>query len=198
MIKIQGKEAIKHLFEQLSVQYIDEYIVEYTPLLKKDLTDSDYYRDNKDEFTALEKKYGNGIRDKHLAPVYIAGAGSMGYGLYASDKIHCGDLIGAYMGIIKEEDEMVAYDENGYDTDYAWDYPDEFEGEPLLEINGKYAGNELRFVNHQSPANLRGEHTVVDNQWYIFFIADRDIEKDEQLFISYGEAYWDTDLRDAE
>ncbi|MGL1892149.1 MAG: SET domain-containing protein-lysine N-methyltransferase [Spirochaetaceae bacterium] len=195
MKKIRSKEEFKKLFEILKVSYISEYIIEYPSLLDIDPYESKYYLDNKNEFDQLYATYGTKIRDRYVSDVYVALTKSKGYGLFTNKTIQVDSFIGVYIGVIKEEDEMVAFDDSGYDTDYAWDYPDEIDNFPILEINAKYSGNELRFVNHDLEPNIRVEHTIVDNMWYIFFVADRTINKDEEFSISYGEAYWDTDHR---
>lgn len=196
MMKIYKKDDVLNLFKTLKIEYCEEYIIEYKPLLQVDAKDSDYYYANVDEFDYLTDTYGENIRKRDIAPVYISTTESRGYGLYALENIPKDTFIGIYTGTIKEQQEMVGYDETGFDTDYAWDYPDEIDGFPLLEVDAKPTGNEMRFGNHDKCPNLRVEHTIVDNLWYIFFVADRDINADEELTISYGEAYWDTDYRE--
>lgn len=195
MNKIYIKKHVADLFKSLNIEYLTEYKIEFGEINEIDCYSSQYYTDNKNEFEALTDVYGKSIRDRELANVYISKSLNKGYGLFALNSISENTFIGVYLGVIREEDEMVPFDDTGYDTDYAWDFPDEIEGFPLLEINAKYSGNELRFANHDLEPNIRVEHTVVNNEWYIFFIADRDITTDEELTICYGEAYWDTDYR---
>jgi hypothetical protein len=196
MIKYSGKEMITSLFKKLDIQYIEDYIIKYPELKKHNSFESDYYRDNRDEFDSLYNLFKDEIKNRNTADIFISSSENRGYGLFANSDIRENSFIGVYLGIIKVEDEFVEYDDKGYDTDYAWDYPDEIDGFPLLEINAKYSGNELRFANHDREPNLKVEHTIVDNYWYIFFLADRDIKKDEELTISYGEAYWSTEYRE--
>jgi uncharacterized protein len=40
------------------------------------------------------------------------------------------------------------------------------------------------------------EHALIDGYWIIFFKAARKIKADEQLLISYGDAYWEDGWRD--
>lgn len=195
MNRIIGIDNIKKLFHDLRIEYITDYIVEDDEVLKQDYYTSPYFLDNIKEFKELTKLYGTKIKKRAKADLYIDKTVDKGYGLFANKFISCGDFIGVYIGVIREEDEFVPYDENGFDTDYAWDFPDDSLDLPNLEINAKYHGNELRFANHDKEPNLRVEHTLVDNMWYIFFLADKDILKDEELTISYGDAYWETDYR---
>lgn len=195
MKKIVGLGNIKQLFSELNIEYISDYIIKFNELLSYNCYLSPYYLDNKSEFENLTDRYKDCIKNRNTADIYISKTENKGYGLFTQEKLKESDFIGVYIGIIKEEDEYVEFDESGYDTDYAWDFPDKIQGLPNLEINAKYSGNEMRFANHDSEPNLRVEHTVIDNMWYIFFLADRDIIKDEELTISYGEAYWDTEYR---
>lgn len=78
----------------------------------------------------------------------------------------------------------------GSGSDYAWNYPECFP-DVELELDGGSAGNEMRFVNHSFHPNLAVEHAVVDGRWAVFYIADRDIAESEQLFVNYGDEYWD-------
>jgi SET domain-containing protein len=66
---------------------------------------------------------------------------------------------------------------------------------PELEVNARREGNEMRFVNHGEPPNLRVEHTLIDGHWALFYVAGRDIEKGEELLASYGNQYWEDGLR---
>lgn len=194
-MRIEGTDNIKKLFEELGVTYLTSYHIVDKTLESAELRSSPYYLDNREEFEILEEVYGDLIRESYVAPVYVQKTKDRGYGLFASKKIEEGDFVGIYFGVIREQEEMTTYDETGFGTDYAWDYPDEVEGFPTLEIDAKPMGSEMRFANHSFSSNLDVEHTVVDNQWYIFFIANRDIDADEELTISYGEEYWDTDYR---
>lgn len=187
---------IKDLFKKLGIEFLDNYKIDYLPLLDHKSTDSDYYQDNVDEFVYLTSTFGKDIRNRNCGDIYVSKTKDRGYGLFSLKDIPKGSFIGVYLGVIREEDDMVPFDENGFDTDYAWDYPDELPNAPLLEINAKYAGNELRFANHYFNPNIRVEHTVVDGLWYIFFLADRDIKADEEMTISYGDAYWESDYRE--
>ncbi|WP_187759750.1 SET domain-containing protein-lysine N-methyltransferase [Thiospirochaeta perfilievii] len=195
MIKTSNRVDTLNLFKSLGIEYLDNYKIEFNKILTVDFYTSEYYLDNRAEFENLADRFGEKILNRELNDLYIEKTIDRGYGLFANRDIEKDSFIGVYLGIIREEDEMVPFDESGFDTDYAWDFPDEIEGFPQLEINAKYSGNELRFANHGSEPNIDVEHTVVNNMWYIFFISNRVIKKDEEVIISYGEAYWDTDYR---
>ncbi|MBN2618065.1 MAG: SET domain-containing protein-lysine N-methyltransferase [Spirochaetales bacterium] len=195
MIKYYKQDDILNLFTKLNVNYLTNYIFETEVPNNYNFYLSDYYIDNQKEFDLLCKKYSSYILNNKKADLYITKTEKKGFGLFANSNIKKGDFIGLYLGIVREEDEFVEYDENGFGTDYAWDFPDLVENIEPLEINARYSGNEMRFANHDTNYNLDVEHTIVNNMWYIFFVANRNIEKDEELTIFYGEDYWDTEYR---
>jgi len=117
--------------------------------------------------------------------------------VFAAEDINETDFIGEYAGVVQIGDSYEDWTDTskGYETDFTWYYLDNIKGGPTLEINGRLEGNEMRFLNHGSEPNVSVEHTLLNNQWVLFFTADRDIKKDEQLLISYGEAYWEDGYR---
>ncbi len=195
MTKIYRKNEVLDLFRELQIEYIADNKVNNELIIKADKKKTEYYNNNLDEFTRLTELYGNYIRKSFVAPVYIGKTQSQGYGLFTLKPILKDSFIGIYTGEVKEALDLIAYDETGFDTDYAWDYPDDIQGLQPQEIDAKYSGNEMRFANHENNPNLNVEHTVVNNQWYIFLVARENIDMDCELTISYGHAYWDTEYR---
>lgn len=192
-------EEIRSLFDQLGVAYICRTQVGWQPLLKIPLTRSPYYLENRESFTGVNAQYGHQIALAETAPIYVRRIDNrVGYGVFADAPLETGAFIGEYAGVVQPESDLsgTALASDGYESDYSWYYLDEIDGAPSLEINGRLAGNEMRFVNHGEEPNLVVEHTLFEGQWIIFFVAGRDIEKDEQLLIDYGEAYWSEGLRD--
>jgi len=162
------------------------------------LANSPYYLENKELFQEFFIRYHEDIEKGNLAPVYIKGINErLGFGVFAADKIKKDDFIGEYAGVVQipEKGAGEEIEEGGYESDFSWYYLDKIEGGPELEINGRREGNEMRFVNHSDDFNVDVEHMIHDGHWIIFFKAARDIEKDEQLLISYGEDYWEEDYR---
>ena len=194
---ISGVDDIQEFFEQKKIVYLKRSRIEWKPLLKRKLHKSSYYIENKAEFEELDSQYGTFIDTSHIAPVYIKKiSDKIGFGLFAERDIAKGDFIGEYTGVIRISEENTEFYEDGsYETDFSWDYPDET-GKVVLEINGRLEGNELRFVNHDQNFNLDVEHTLHKGQWLIFFVAKRDIEANEQLFVSYGDEYWSGGFRE--
>ncbi len=98
------------------------------------------------------------------ALVYVAESAIHGLGLFAQIAIACGTRIGFYAGQETSED--------GAHVLWVQDQP----GGPWLGYDGS---NEMRFVNHSREPNcyLDGRELY----------ADRDIDRDEELTIDYGE-----------
>ncbi len=192
----RSTEEIRELFRSLGIEYIQSPRLDYPPLLGFDPTSTGYYRENREEFQELSQRYGAQLREGRTAPLYVRPAGDMGLGVFAAEDLPKGCLIGEYTGIVRQSVEHEARVPDGtwerderYPTDYAWGYPDCFP-DIVLEVDAAEAGNELRFVNHSFRPNLEVEHTVVDMRWAVLFVAARDIVRDEQLFVDYGDEYW--------
>ena len=195
------RAEIVRFFKNNSLVYLERTRVQWRPLLSMDLSKRDYYLENRDYFEETDHKYADLIKDCYMAPVYIGRINDkVGYGVFAAEELEKGAFIGEYTGVIQKADEMSGQelDGGGFESDYAWYYLEELEQAPTLEINGRFEGNELRYVNHDSDANIDVEHTLIDGYWILFFKAARKIKSGEQLLISYGEAYWEDGCRDLE
>ena len=81
-------------------------------------------------------------------------------------------------------------------SDYSWNYPDELPDGTEFEICALQEGNELRFVNHSTQANLAVDHTLVDGLFVTFFRVVRPVVRGEQLTVDYGEEYWSGGFRE--
>ena len=198
MKKYQIEKDIISLFSNLKIRYLQKNEIIFSEIKNIDLSKSNYYKDNEEEFLYLEEKFGNKLINQFKANTYIKIVNDqIGYGLFAAESFQADDLIGEYTGIVQEAFHHDPSDkETSWKTEYAWDYPDEIPGLPPLEINAREAGGVLRFVNHSFQPNLRIEHTVVGNEWKIFFVADENSEADSELFVDYGDAYWAVESRE--
>ena len=191
------KDEIRDFFKENNIQYQERTSVKWKPILKKRLYNSDYYLENQECFEDITEEYELKILECDMPPLYIRRVSeAIGYGVFADKLIKKEDFIGEYAGVIQLSDPDSFDEENnhGYETDYTWYYLDD--SYPDLEINGRFVCNEMRFVNHSANANVDVEHTIIEGQWIIFFKAARDIKKDEEILISYGEAYWEEGVRD--
>lgn len=192
------REEIARFFKQNGLVYLERSRVAWRPLLSMDFSRREYYRENREYFEETARCYAHLIENSYMAPVYIRRIDQkVGYGLFAGTEIEKDAFIGEYTGVIQEAEEAAGRElaEGGFESDYSWYYLEEIEQAPNLEINGRFEGNELRYVNHSNSPNIDVEHVLIDGYWIIFFKASRKIKADEQLLISYGEAYWEDGWR---
>ncbi len=193
------RAEIARFFNKNGLVYLERTRVAWRPLLSMDLSRKDYYRENQDFFKQTYRRYGRLIKERYMAPVYIRRINDkVGYGVFAGSELDKGAFIGEYTGVIQEAEEKAGHelDEGGFESDYSWYYLEEIEQVPTLEINGRFEGNELRYVNHGNEPNVDVEHALINGYWVLFFKAARKIRADEQLLISYGDAYWEDGCRD--
>jgi len=164
-------------------------------LATKDITQEERYKNEEAEMKRREALYGpyieNGFKNDDRFYIKLSSP-EVGYGLFAKTDIPAGSVIGVYGGRLTR---VVA---NGVtDTDYAWsyqNYEDPETGETFeICIDGRVYGTWLRFVNHKhdSEANLYGMYVPYKNNWYLLYHARNFIAKDEELFTSYGDFYWE-------
>ncbi|MBA4366791.1 MAG: hypothetical protein C0403_04045 [Desulfobacterium sp.] len=192
------KEEILRFFQNQNVKYLERTRIGWAPLLSMSLENTPYYIENKELFQELSLRYQEDLEKNNMASIYIKQVSrKLGLGVFAAEKIPKDAFIGEYTGVVQEPTSNAGREmgHGGYESDFSWYYLDQIEGAPELEINGRLEGNEMRFVNHSEKFNVDVEHTLFHGHWVIFFKAARTIQKDEQLLISYGEKYWDNDLR---
>ena len=140
---------------------------------------------------ALSKKYGHQVEQYALAPMYLQWISpDIGYGVFAAQNIAKNDFIGVYTGQLRVM--RLPGDPVPEDVDYAWYYPICTKTGDRILIDGKLKGNELRFINHDQRPNTKCIDVLVNGRFYMCYIATKDIAKDTQLTISYGDGYWDS------
>ena len=115
------------------------------------------------------------------------------WGLFASKRIPANILLGVYLGVVTADT---------VDADYAWIYdpyvmyttPDRHQENARVIVDGRFSGNQLRFVNHapKEACNVAYETVYVQDRFYIVYYTLRDIDPHEQLFVNYGDNYWTT------
>ncbi|WP_028973979.1 SET domain-containing protein-lysine N-methyltransferase [Spirochaeta cellobiosiphila] len=196
--KYQSLEEKISFFYNLGLDYINEVIINYPDYHLMPWEESPYYQKYKEDFQDAVLRYGDLIDEGYVAPCSIqANPDGMGYGLFCEKDMRNGDLLGVYTGVVQEALAEVALnkEKSKFTTDYAWDYPDQLEGYPEMEINALHKGNELRFVNHSFTPNCDVEHTLYKGVWQLLFLANQDIPKGQEFFVDYGDDYWSSKYR---
>lgn len=151
--------------------------------------DTDYYKTNATATDILSADYSKAAKARALAPMYLKYISDVvGYGVFAAKDISKGDFIGVYGGVLRPEG--VGAHGNPEDVDYAWYYTVDSPSGGKLIVDGKYEGNELRFINHAQRPNTHRIDVIVDNMFLVCYVATQDIKKDEQLTVHYGDGYW--------
>jgi len=167
-----------------------DIVPEIKKILDRSNVDNDpEYRENKAYYDAFAKKYSTRISQGYTAPLIIKWVNdTCGFGVFAKKNIKKDAMVGEYTGILRNYSIKP-------DSKYAFAYPTIQIGEIKyddLVVDANEAGNITRFINH-SIEHKNVEHTIVyDNKGrHIVFYASRNIKAGEQLFIDYGEEYWD-------
>ena len=190
----------KLFLESAGLGYISRSVYKDVPVFLRDQKESPYYLDNKEEFDLLYKNYHKKIEEAYMASVSICRVSEdVGYGLFAEADLKPGAYLSEYAGLVQPGEDLIVDAESAeesYDTDYTWDYPDAWYEDVLYEVNALNMGNELRYINHSFEPNLIVEHTLVDNRWVIFFVAQQFIPAGVQLTVDYGEEYWSGGFRE--
>ncbi|KAJ3277011.1 hypothetical protein HDV01_000063 [Terramyces sp. JEL0728] len=109
-----------------------------------------------------------------------------GFGVFAKKPISKGDIIGVYTGVVN-----LYVDPN---SDYLWDISQIKLSDGQLHrlgINGRRAGNYLRFVNHiGETGNVKPIRIPHKGKIHCVYFADKDIDVGEELLTDYGENYF--------
>jgi len=129
------------------------------------------------------------LRDESVYVRWVSEA--VGYGCFANKRFEPLEPVGVYTGLISNVTE---------NTDYAWEYNPAAmmktsDGEVLiLSVDGLTVGNSMRFVNHDSGdyQNVDQHYVPIGGIWYVLYMANQVIEPHQQLFVSYGPAYWES------
>lgn len=189
---------VDQLFRDLNVVYLERSRVADPRLKAYDWSRSPYAEANRDEFSRLTARYGEGLRQGRRARLQVQEAGpGLGWGLFAAEPLAPDDLVGEYCGVLQPVSEAPPDHKVGghYLSDYAWNYPDELPDGSEFEVNALYEGNELRFVNHSYQPNTAVDHTLVDGLFVTFFRVLKPVAAGEQLTVDYGEEYWSGGFR---
>ncbi|MCX5923371.1 MAG: SET domain-containing protein-lysine N-methyltransferase [Candidatus Dependentiae bacterium] len=185
--KVYASERQKRdFFKSIGCQYINFMDIKCAPSELPDPKDSAHYKSDSKNILELSEKYRNDIQNKKLASMYISLISKkVGHGIFATMFIKSGDFIGTYAGEVCSGQALE-------DTEFAWDYGAMVPSGDRLILDGKYRGNELRFINHAKDPNTRAVYLIADGKLHVCYIAQKDIAAGQQLTVSYGDDYWTT------
>ncbi|ROV92245.1 hypothetical protein VPNG_09660 [Cytospora leucostoma] len=111
----------------------------------------------------------------------IRPAGNLGWGVFASQPIPDGTVLGEYLGeLVPDFQSLPAGDRYGL----------ELEGLDIV-CTARRFGNITRFINHHCEPNVIVETGMYGRRLVEIFRADEDIAAGDQVFISYGRAYFE-------
>lgn len=177
----------KDFFNQLGVEYVNEHIIDYAPILDTDAHTSEKYLKDVQENDSLTNLYATDIAMHTLMPLSIRWINEdIGHGIFAEEDLPAGGFVGVYGGIVKDRSLVGS-------KDYAWSYPGQTLQGGRITLDAAEKGNELRLINDGKDPNCIVAYIIGhDNLWHVCYIAEKDIKKGDQLLISYGPAYWDT------
>lgn len=135
---------------------------------------------------ALGKKFDLEISAGYVCDCVIKWrSDEIGYGLYAGVDLLPGVYIGEYTGEVRHVNRLKP-ELNGY----CFHYPTRFFSWRYTVIDSQKWGNETRFINHSDKPNLELAWALKNDLMHLIFIANRFIEKGEELTIDYGPDYW--------
>lgn len=183
--KFIGHKGIKTLCEQhLGMRYLLLPEIKTAALKGKSENDLIY----PSIYISQDVDLNDKVTKSHIADMYVKYiSDEMGYGVFANSDIKQGDLVGEYAGIIDDKS-------NTTDTTWAWSYPSkEYKKElelPSIVIDGKMAGNVLRFVNHSDDPNTVVKRIFLQGYFRTLYMATKDIKANEQVTVNYGADYW--------
>lgn len=179
----------RKLFKSVGCEHSNVMEIDYSDFDKLKPKETEYYQHNRSIVDQLSKKYHRQAVSYHLAPMYLQWISlEVGHGIFAGHNIKKDDFIGVYTGTLRPVRSSTPTDVD--DLDYAWYYTiDGVDGKKLI-VDGKYKGNELRFINHAKKPNTRLISVLVGDKFYICYIATKDIPKGTQLTVDYGDGYW--------
>lgn len=188
--KHKSQKSKEKIFQSVGCKYSNIMVIdpEVDMILAQD---SVYFHDNQDLIVSLSQRYQQDVIKQKLAPMYLKFVSPIvGYGIFAAVPIKEGDFIGVYAGKLRN----LHWNEPDFkeDVDYAWYYTIQNNKNEYMIVDGKYEGNELRFINHANDPNTKRIDIIVENRFYVCYIACKDIKQDEELTVSYGNGYWDS------
>ena len=186
-----SKRQKKKLFSCVGCEYFNGMEIDVLDFDLIQAAKTSHYRESSDMFKKLAKKYSFQVLHFDLAPMYLKWISSdIGYGVFAKQNISKDDFVGVYAGELRLM--RGVHDPVPEDVDYAWYYPINAPDGTRLLVDGKLKGNELRFINHDEHPNTKCIDVLANGRFYMCYIATKNIAKNTQITISYGDGYWNS------
>lgn len=166
-------------------------------LLKNSKYEATHTPESKDKYIKLQQDLLNLIANYSNESVFVEVKKKLineviKYGIFASNEIKEGQIIGIYTGKIENKDPNKIYSK-------AWRYPisyilkNDFGIESLILDATNNKGNLLQYIN-SSPReidfNLDCWEILLYEKLFIAYVANKNIPKGEELLIDYSEEYW--------
>ncbi|RIA95652.1 hypothetical protein C1645_802864 [Glomus cerebriforme] len=111
------------------------------------------------------------------------------YGMYAAKPFKKRDVLGVYAGLVTRQLSDLEY---AWEFNYLVDVKDDEDKKVRVCIDAKHIGNYMRFANHRDT-NQNGDqlYVVYNDLWHVLYITQADINPHEQIFVNYGQGYWE-------
>ncbi|KAJ6606476.1 hypothetical protein DFH09DRAFT_1299721 [Mycena vulgaris] len=129
---------------------------------------------------------------------FIIHRSNHGLGAFAAQKIAAGDPIGEYVGELFEDVEHKEQTLKHSGLNYIFGLK-----ETRAVVDGQFLGNPTHFLNDSvhvhpngpksKPANCMAREGLVNGDRRLIILAGKNIKKGEELFLDYGEKYWEND-----
>jgi hypothetical protein len=118
--------------------------------------------------------------------------GHLQCGVFATEKIPSGTVLGEYVGkiyLVHAEESLEEVSAQNPFSDYTWTGR---RGTAIVIIDAQRIANELAFINDyrglKNTPNVAAQWIAHRGRDYLVYITMRDVETGEELLISYGKA----------
>jgi len=134
----------------------------------------------------LIKRYAKYLGKKSPVDLEIRWVNAtIGNGVFSKESIKKGAFVCEYVGLITREKDIDPDNRYIFNLTVGDD-------ETGFVLDARYSGNVARTINHADFPNLEAITIFIEGQPRVIYAACRDIQKGEELFVDYGEDYWNT------
>ena len=111
---------------------------------------------------------------------------NIGFGIFAKQNLQPNEYLGCYLGTLEENPKMHLAKSF---KEISYNFSSPFSG---YCVNGLKNGNYTAFFNHSDYPNVSTKVIVHESEIHTAFFTKKYIKKGEQLFIDYGDEYWES------